>query len=407
MGADLCAQRGAAVQPYPGPTRRPVCGDAAGVGAELVGRVFGGDAALQRRTPQRDRFLGQPEIGQGFAGGDAQLGLHQIDVGDFFGYRMLHLNSRVHLDEDMVAAVVDQELHRSCAAVADLAGERDRVCAYPFAQHRIQVRRGRQFNDFLMTPLHRTVPFEKVDDVSRLIGEDLHLDVARVDHRLLEKHGRIPECRFGLSRSGFDRFAQLTALTDPAHSAAAAARDSFDEHGKLHLVSRREQGCHIRTGRRGRQYRQSRRLCRLDRASLIAGQCQHVGRGADEGDPRRFAGCGEIRVLRKEPVPGIDRVGAGIASRRHDLLDGQIRPHRMARRADLVAFVGLQPVHGVAVLVGIECYRCRAQLVCRAKRTNRNLTAIGDQDLGEHGENPSLGTSRNAMRRSGFRGASA
>ena len=50
VGADLRTQMRAAVQPDPRTARRPVAGDAAGVGAEAVGRVLGGDPALHRRT---------------------------------------------------------------------------------------------------------------------------------------------------------------------------------------------------------------------------------------------------------------------------------------------------------------------------------------------------------------------
>ena len=102
--ADLGAGvRRAAVEADAGAARRAVGGDAAGVGAEAVGRVLGGDAALQRGAAQRDRVLAQPEIGERLAGGDPQLRLHQVDVGDLLGDGVLHLDSRVHLDEDVVA----------------------------------------------------------------------------------------------------------------------------------------------------------------------------------------------------------------------------------------------------------------------------------------------------------------
>ena len=45
----------AAVQPDARAAGRPVAGDAAGVGAEAVGRVLGGDPALQSRAVQPQR----------------------------------------------------------------------------------------------------------------------------------------------------------------------------------------------------------------------------------------------------------------------------------------------------------------------------------------------------------------
>src|SRR5690606_24224140 len=103
---DLGTQIGAAVEPDARAARGAVGGDAAGVGTEAVGRVLGGDPALHGRAADGDGVLAQPEIGQRFTGGDAQLRLHQIHIGDLLGHRVLDLDSRVHLDEDVVAALV-------------------------------------------------------------------------------------------------------------------------------------------------------------------------------------------------------------------------------------------------------------------------------------------------------------
>ena len=63
--ADLGAGvRRAAVEPHAGAARRAVVADHAGVGAELVGRVLGGDAALQRGARERHLVLGEVQLGQ-------------------------------------------------------------------------------------------------------------------------------------------------------------------------------------------------------------------------------------------------------------------------------------------------------------------------------------------------------
>ena len=106
---------------------------------------------------------------------------------------MLDLDARVHLDEDMAPGPVDKELHRAGVDVADRARERHGVGADPLPQVRIQVRRGRQFHHLLMPALHRAVTVEQVDHVARGVREDLHLDVPRVDHRLLQVHRGVTE----------------------------------------------------------------------------------------------------------------------------------------------------------------------------------------------------------------------
>ena len=66
--------------------------------------------------------------------------------------------------------------------------------------------RGRQFDDLLVAALHATVPLVEMDDVAMGIGQDLHLDVARIDHRLLKKQRRVTEGRLGFPGRRLDRF---------------------------------------------------------------------------------------------------------------------------------------------------------------------------------------------------------
>ena len=177
-----------------------------------------------------DACPGQAEVGERLAGRDPQLGLHQVDVGDLLGHRVLDLDPRVHLDEDVVALRVEQELDgaRRC-------GSRSR-CAKRTASAHIRSRssgsrlRGRgDLDDLLVPALHRAVALEEVDHVALAVGEDLHLDVPRLDHRLLDEDGRVAERALGLAHAGLDRLAQVRRVVDPAHAAAAATGDRLDE----------------------------------------------------------------------------------------------------------------------------------------------------------------------------------
>ncbi|KAG1247821.1 hypothetical protein G6F65_019957 [Rhizopus arrhizus] len=77
--------------------------------------VFGVDAALDGVAGEHHVALLDRQL---LAGGDLQLLGHQVDAGDHFGDRMLHLDAGVHFDE-VEAAVLVQELERAGAAVAD------------------------------------------------------------------------------------------------------------------------------------------------------------------------------------------------------------------------------------------------------------------------------------------------
>ncbi len=68
-----------------------------------------------------------------------------------------------------------------------------------------------------------------------------------------------------------------------------------------------------------------------DRPGLVAGQREHLGGGADEGDAGVRARLGELRVLREEAVAGVDRVGAGLAPRPRRSPRGRGRPAPGAR----------------------------------------------------------------------------
>ena len=62
---------------------------------------------------------------KGFALGDSDLALNEIEARDRFGDRVLDLDAAVQLEEEEVVAL-DDELDGSGAAVADRPPERDR-----------------------------------------------------------------------------------------------------------------------------------------------------------------------------------------------------------------------------------------------------------------------------------------
>ena len=384
VGADLSTQVRTAVKPDSGAAGVAVGGDPSGVGAESVGRVLGGDPALQRRPPGLDGLLAQAEFGQRRPTGDAQLRGDKVDVGDLLGDGVLDLDARVHLDEHVPPAIVEQELHRAGAAVADLPGEGHGVGTDPIPQRGRQIRGGRQFDDLLMAALDTAVALEQVNDVAVGVGEDLHLDVARVDDGLLEEHPGVAERRRRFAAGRFGGLPQYLRFGDPAHPAATAAGDGLDEQRVGHGLRRGDEVVDVGGRSRGCQHRKSGRPGGVDRPGLVAGQLQDLRRRADEDDAGVGAGRGEFGVFREEPVAGIDRVGAAAHGGADDLLHRQVGPHRVARLADLVGLVSLGAVQRVSVLVGVDRGGGDAQFVGRPERPDRNLATIGNEQLGDH-----------------------
>ena len=273
--------------------------------------------------------------------------------------------------------------------VADPPGEGHRVGADPFAQSGIQVRGRGDLDDLLVPALHRAVALEEVDDVAGGVGQDLHLDVPRLDRPPARGRpsGRRTPTRPRASRPRPRPAAPpgrstrriprppppATALTKTGNSSSSAAADDLGD-----------------VGRRGDalEHRHARpRGPRRSRVALLPVRCSTLGGGPMKVMPVALAGLGQQRVLGQEAVAGIDRVRPGLQRRADDRLGVEVGPHRVPALADLVRRVGLQPVLGVAVLPREDRDRPRAQLVGRTERPDGDLAAVGHQHGAEHESN--------------------
>ena len=77
----------------------------------IVAAPGGHDAGLHgEATRGADRVLvAEAEVGERRAGGDAELGLDEVDAGDLLGDGVLDLDARVALDEEVLAGLGDDE----------------------------------------------------------------------------------------------------------------------------------------------------------------------------------------------------------------------------------------------------------------------------------------------------------
>ena len=96
---------------------------------------------------------------------------------------------------------------------------------------------------------------------------------------------------------------------------------------------------------------------------------------------------GEVGVLGQEAVAGMDGVGAGDRRGRQDRDLVEVALARR-RRADADALVGQAHMHGVGVGGGMHRDGADAHLAAGAMDAQRDLAAVGDQDLVEHGACP-------------------
>jgi hypothetical protein len=195
---------------------------------------------------------------------------------------VLHLNSRVHLDEHVLPRSSSRNSTVPAQVYPICRREGDGVGADPFAQLRIQIGRRRQLDDLLVAPLQRAVPFEEVDDVALRVGEDLHFDVRGLMTACSRKTVAIAERRLRFPRCGLDRFLQVEPVRDAPHPASTASRDGLDEHRELIDSAAASSSVDIVDGSDDASTG-SPALAAGDGAGLVPGQLQHLGRRPDEG----------------------------------------------------------------------------------------------------------------------------
>ena len=174
--------------------------------------------------------------------------------------------------------------------------------------------------------------------------------------------------------------------------ASAAAGCCLDEDRKAHRLGNFHRlGLVLHAAIRSRHDRDAEGLGGLLGLDLVTHGADVLGRRPDEGDVVLFQDLGEARVLRQESVAGVNRVSprdlAGCQQARNVEIAFGGR-----RRADADALVGEADMHRVSVGRGVDRHRRDAEFLAGALYAQRDLSAVGDQNLVEHGLSRELGT---------------
>ena len=139
-------------------------------------RVFGVDAAFDRMAAEVHVALAHGEF---LARRDTDLLLDQIDAGDHFSDRVLDLDTGVHLDEIELAVFI-QKLESTRATILHAAACFRATLADALDETPGNAGSGGFFDDLLVTALHGTVALAQPEGVAAPVGENLHLDMARI-----------------------------------------------------------------------------------------------------------------------------------------------------------------------------------------------------------------------------------
>ncbi len=86
-------------------------------------------------------------------------------------------------------------------------------------------------HQLLVAPLHRALAIAEHERAAASVAEHLHLDVVRVDDRLLEVQPGVAERGPGLGRGGVEQPLEIVGMLDEAHAAPSPARRRLQQHG--------------------------------------------------------------------------------------------------------------------------------------------------------------------------------
>jgi len=320
---------------------------------------------------------------QFLAVGDANLPLDEVDAGDHLRDRVLDLQSRVHLEEEEVAVLVD-ELDRAGVVVTHGSRGLDRCFAHGLFDAVRQRRRGCLFDQFLMATLGGTVAQRDPHDVAVLVADQLHLDVSRPREVSLDVDLVATEERFRLSLGGVHRLLHRGGVLDHFHTATAAAECRLDGDWPAVLFAELHDFRRAVDELGGTRHDRCAAAQRgLAGRHLVSHFDDGGGRRPDEGHAQVGDGLGEVGVLREKAVAGVHGVGAALADGIEDRLGIEVTLGR-GLAAEGVRLVGQSHVQGVAVEFGIDGDGGNAHLAGGANDANGDFSAVGDQDFLRH-----------------------
>ena len=313
---------------------------------EAIGGVFGVDTQLYGVALGLYGLLCPSHL---LPSRDTNLFLNDVDARAHLCDGMLHLDAGVHFKEIEVQVLVDEKLHRACVAVtyglAQLDGGFAQLLASVFSQRR----RGRLLDDFLVAALYGTFTLMQMDDVAEVVGEHLHLDMARVLDVLLHEHRAVAKVFLRFARGPFQFVFQVLFLPYDVHAFAATACRRLDQDGIRQSVGL----CHdvVVAAHGAEGDRDAVFYGHLSRFNLVTHQAHRLGVGADEDEVVGLACLHQLGALGEEAIARMDGVGTSIQSRIDDLTDVEVGVFQGAV-AQGAGLVGHAPVKGVGVVVG-------------------------------------------------------
>ena len=344
-------------------------------------RILGVDAALDRVAVHLDVGLLDR---QRLARRHHDLLAHDVDARDHFGDRMLDLHAGVHLEHVEVLLGIHQKLDGCRAGILRAGDECGRAFADLLALGGIDARSRRLLNELLVAALARAVALEEMHGVAMLVADGLNLEMARILEEFLDVHRAVAERGGCFLARALDASAQLRFITSHPHAASTTAGGRLDDDGVANFSSNLHRVVdvldRILGARKDGRADPARHLLAAD---LVAEQRHRFGRRTDELEAAVTTDFGEVRVLRKEAVAGVNGVGVRDFGGGDDAVDAQIALRTRAG-ADADGLIGLLEPWTVLVGGRIHTDGLDAEGLGGADDAQGDLAAVCNQDSLEH-----------------------
>ncbi len=218
-----------------------------------------------------------------------------------------------------------------------------------------------------------------------LVAQHLDLHVAGFLDIPLAVHLGGAEGRRRLGLAGGEGLGHAFTLADDAHAPATPAGRRLEDDGVADAVGDLLGLPGVAQGPLAAwHHRDSRLLGDLPRLDLVAHEPDGLGGRADERDAAGPTDVGKARVLGEKPIAGMDGLAVGDGRRRDDRRNVEVAGPRVVG-ADADRLVGEPDRKGLGIGRGMGDHGADPQLAARADDPHRDLAAIRDENLVEHG----------------------
>src|ERR1019366_7474145 len=208
------AKIAARIDSHAGTGRLLICCERAGSAGDDP-RLHSKAARSSERSLIRD-----PQSFERLAGRDSKLRFDQVDAHDLLGDGMFDLDARVALDKKMLAAFrTDQKFDCTHIHIVGRTGESDRVVQEALPKAGLQSGCWGNLDHLLVAKLDGTIALVEVNDITVVVGKNLHLYVTGARDQLFDKHGIVAERGEGLALATSECRSHLIAACDGAHAA--------------------------------------------------------------------------------------------------------------------------------------------------------------------------------------------